>query len=280
MKLSIITVNKNNVLGLEKTMQSVMSQTFTDFEYIVIDGGSDDGSADIIKKYADKITYWVSEPDGGIYNGMNKGILVAHGEFCLFLNSGDWLIESATLQNVFEEIAGLPEAEGGGGVYYSDCISDDNSFRKSPDHITTADLVLVCNINHQNTIIRRSLFLEHGLYNENLTIAADREFWLKEKWIHGSEFIYIKTNIAIYDRMGITSRVNYAKQHDILLQNILGDLADPLIEWRNYRKTIYYEIIAYLGNTKILDFILRVYRYVAKRVNKFFSRSLHCTKES
>jgi glycosyltransferase involved in cell wall biosynthesis len=269
-------VNKNNAAGFEKTIQSVVAQTFTDFEFIVIDGGSDDGSVDIIKKYADKITYWVSEPDAGIYNGMNKGIRAAHGEFCLFLNSGDWLIEGATLRNVFEEIAGLPE----GGIYYSDCISDDNSFQKSTEHITTVDLVLVCNINHQNTIIRRFLFLQHGLYNENLTITADREFWLKEKWVHGSEFVYIKTNIAIYDRTGITSRVNYAKQHDIVLQNVFGDLASPLIEWRNYRKSIYYEIIAYFGNTKILDFILRVYRYIAKRVNKSFLRSSHCTKES
>ncbi|MDR1904338.1 MAG: glycosyltransferase, partial [Treponema sp.] len=74
MKLSIITINKNNAQGLERTIKSVAGQTFEDFEYIVIDGASDDGSVEIIKQYADKIHYWVSEPDTGIYNAMNKGI--------------------------------------------------------------------------------------------------------------------------------------------------------------------------------------------------------------
>jgi len=84
MKLSIITVNLNNAAGLQKTIESVITQTFTDYEYIIIDGGSTDGSVDVIKQHADKITYWVSEPDKGIYNAMNKGILQAKGEYCLF----------------------------------------------------------------------------------------------------------------------------------------------------------------------------------------------------
>ena len=91
-KLSIITINLNNAEGLRKTIPSVISQTYCDFEYIVIDGGSTDGSVDVIKKYADKLSYWVSEPDAGIYNAMNKGIRKAGGEYCQFLNSGDWLV--------------------------------------------------------------------------------------------------------------------------------------------------------------------------------------------
>ena len=84
LKLSIITINLNNAKGLQETIESVVYQTFTDFEYIVIDGGSNDGSVDIIKQYSDKITYWVSEPDTGIYNAMNKGILQSRAEYCLF----------------------------------------------------------------------------------------------------------------------------------------------------------------------------------------------------
>ncbi|MDR1222266.1 MAG: glycosyltransferase [Tannerella sp.] len=266
MKLSIITVNKNNAAGLEKTMQSVVTQTFIDFEYIVIDGGSDDGSTEIIKKYADKVTFWVSEPDSGIYNGMNKGIKQAHGDFCLFLNSGDWLIEAETLRNVFDEIAGLDEAD----VYYSDCITTDGSCLKKPDEcISTADLIVV-NINHQNSITRRFLFLEHGLYNESLTITADWEFWLKEKWQYDSKFRHIKTNISIYDNSGISSRIDYSNQSNIALYNVFSDLAEPLIEWRNYRKSIYYTIITELGNTKLLKFILRVYRFILRRAYKVF----------
>ena len=87
MKLSIITINLNNVIGLEKTITSVINQNFLDFEYIIIDGSSTDGSLEIIKKYAEKIAYCVSEPDKGIYNAMNKGLKKASGQYCLFLNS-------------------------------------------------------------------------------------------------------------------------------------------------------------------------------------------------
>lgn len=102
MKLSIITVNRNNTEGLRKTIESVVSQTYTDFEYIIIDGASTDGSVDIIKEYADRITYWVSEPDNGIYNAMNKGILKAKGEYLQFLNSGDWLVDEGVLQTMIK----------------------------------------------------------------------------------------------------------------------------------------------------------------------------------
>ena len=100
MLLSIITINKNNAAGLQKTIESVVSQTSDNFEYIIIDGASSDESTAVIKKYTEnslyskKISYWISEPDTGIYNAMNKGIEKAHGSYCLFLNSGDYLLSS------------------------------------------------------------------------------------------------------------------------------------------------------------------------------------------
>ena len=100
MKISIITVNYNDKDGLEKTIKSVLNQENTVFEYLVIDGNSADGSKDVIEKYKDKIDYWVSEPDSGIYNAMNKGILAATGDYLLFLNSGDWLYENDSIANV------------------------------------------------------------------------------------------------------------------------------------------------------------------------------------
>ena len=87
MKFSIITINYNNVEGLRNTIKSVVNQTYTDYEFIIIDGGSTDGSVEVIKEYANIITYWVSEPDKGIYNAMNKGIEVANGEYLNFMNS-------------------------------------------------------------------------------------------------------------------------------------------------------------------------------------------------
>ena len=89
MKLSIVTVNYNDAAGLERTIKSVLCQTFRDFEFIIIDGGSTDGSVDVIKRYEGRIDYWVSERDGGIYPGMNKGLRQARGEYVNFMNGGD-----------------------------------------------------------------------------------------------------------------------------------------------------------------------------------------------
>src|SRR4051812_43907208 len=98
--LSIITINLNDSKGLEKTIASVVNQTFSNYEFIVIDGGSSDGSCDVMEKYKDKIDYWKSEQDGGIYNAMNKGLHQASGSYCLFLNSGDFLQSPHSLKSI------------------------------------------------------------------------------------------------------------------------------------------------------------------------------------
>src|SRR5690606_105779 len=100
MKISIITINLNNRAGLKATMASVLEQTYAHVEYLVVDGGSTDGSVDVITSHADRLAYWVSEPDRGVYHAMNKGIERATGEYLLFLNSGDRLMEPETLTDV------------------------------------------------------------------------------------------------------------------------------------------------------------------------------------
>lgn len=101
-KLSIITVVFNGVNFIEKTILSVISQNFMDYEYIIVDAGSEDGTIEIIKKYQNKITLWLSEPDNGIYDAMNKGVNLSNGQFIQFLNAGDIFINSNTLNNVSE----------------------------------------------------------------------------------------------------------------------------------------------------------------------------------
>ena len=101
MKLSIITINYNNREGLKRTIESVVNQTFTDFEWILIDGGSTDGSKELIEQYSNRFSYWVSEPDNGIYNAMNKGLRAAKGDYLQFLNSGDRLYNAQSLASCF-----------------------------------------------------------------------------------------------------------------------------------------------------------------------------------
>jgi glycosyltransferase involved in cell wall biosynthesis len=171
MKLSIITINFNNKEGLQKTIESVVSQTFADSEYIIIDGGSTDGSVDIIRQYTDKITYWVSEPDAGIYNAMNKGIRQAKGDYCLFLNSGDWLIKNDSLQYVFDEM--FEEKD----IVYYDVLTEYGEYRYS-DKLTLYSFFSSAPIGHQSSFIKRSLFSRIGLYNEEWKIVSDWEFFL------------------------------------------------------------------------------------------------------
>lgn len=101
--ISVVTVSYNAVLTIEQTILSVINQTYPHIEYIIIDGGSTDGTVDIIKKYANRIAYWVSEPDKGIYDAMNKGIRTAKGEWINFMNAGDLFYSKDTLEKVFSK---------------------------------------------------------------------------------------------------------------------------------------------------------------------------------
>jgi glycosyltransferase involved in cell wall biosynthesis len=269
-KLSIITVNKNNAAGLEKTMQSVVMQTFTDFEYIIIDGGSDDGSIEVIKKYADKITYWVSEPDAGIYNGMNKGIKQARGDFCLFLNSGDWLIEAETLRNVFEEIAGLVEAD----VYYSDRVCSNGILDVYPENVMLKDLIGGWPISHQNSLIKMDLFLLHGFYHERYRLTSDWEFWLREMWMHKSTFVHIRAKIAIFDMSGVSRTSQEKPEYILMFNDLFGDLSDLIIDYRKFYNTTYYNIVHNYGVSRFLEFTLRVYFFIRRSLSGIIPRGL------
>ena len=224
--LSIITVNKNNAAGLKKTIQSVVCQTNSDFEYIIIDGASEDESVEIIKKYIGKINYWISEPDTGIYNAMNKGIRQAHGNYCLFLNSGDSLVSSETLDNIFKEINGK-QAD----IFYSDRINSDGNIAQYPGSLTIGDL-LGRKINHQNSLIRRALFFEHSFYNENFKICSDYEFFLHESYKYNSTFRHIKTKISIYEAGGLSAqnKDTHRAEDFVILKNVFQESANNIIE--------------------------------------------------
>jgi glycosyltransferase involved in cell wall biosynthesis len=203
MKLTIITINRNNAEGLRKTIESVVSQTCTNFEYIVIDGASTDNSVEVVKEYADKITYWVSEPDKGIYNAMNKGILKANGAYLLFLNSGDWLVDDKVLSDFYQ--SGFEE-----DVVSGNMLTDkdgDRSLRESVKKSElTFDLLYSDSLPHPATFIKRKLFFDYGLYNEKNRIVSDWEFFLIALVIYNCSYNHFDRIICVFDLTGLSSQ--------------------------------------------------------------------------
>lgn len=195
MKLSIITINFNNRDGLRNTIESVVNQAWRDFEYIVIDGGSTDGSVDVIKEYAGRIDYWVSEPDKGIYNAMNKGIDVAKGEYCIFMNSGDLFYSNVTLSQLDGLLDGIDV------VYGNTLESNGNIIRYKED--MTFKTLYYGSICHQSAIIKTQL-LRKFHYDESLKIVSDWKFFLQALICENSTYRGVDVFISIYDVTGLT----------------------------------------------------------------------------
>lgn len=199
MKLSIITVNYNNLEGLKKTLGSVCAQTFHDFEWIAIDGGSTDGSKQLLEQYDEHITYWVSEPDSGIYDAMNKGIAVAQGEYCQFLNSGDYYIDIDILARVFE-IPKLADVNYGNQWCANHGKVVERRTYPSP---MTLDYIFHSPLGHQATFFRTEAVKAHP-YREQYTISGDRALYL-ELYTAGYRFLHIPIPIVYFDTEGIGS---------------------------------------------------------------------------
>lgn len=200
-KISVITVNYNDVVGLKKTIESVINQTYNDFEFIIVDGGSTDGGKEIIEEHKEKIDYWFSEPDKGIYNAMNKGIKVAKGEFVIFMNSGDTFTNSEVLQQVERDL--VHEFD----IYYGDYNRvKTNSVRKKiyPKNLSFS-YFYTGSLSHQSTFIRRTLFDTIFLYNEEYKIASDWEFFVYAICYKNVPYKYLNMTISDFDFSGISS---------------------------------------------------------------------------
>lgn len=175
-KIAVITVNLNNLEGLKRTFESLDRQTSADFERIVIDGGSTDGSAEFIEREAGRLHYWVSEPDGGIYEGMNKGIAQAGADYVLFLNSGDRLAGDDVLARAN---AALGEAD----IYVGGVKRPGEAPRAARlrDAADVVDRLLFSAFPHQSVFLRRNLFERFGPYRTEYRITAD--------WCHNMEAV-------------------------------------------------------------------------------------------
>jgi glycosyltransferase involved in cell wall biosynthesis len=224
-KLSIITINRNNSRGLRTTVESVARQTFTDFEYIIIDGNSSDDSLDIIKEFVQKYFtaqsksvsleiknhlssgidgYWLSEPDSGIYNAMNKGIRKANGEYLLFLNSGDALYNQNTLRDVFNSNFNEDIVSGKAQIF-----SAETNKNKSYPGISKEDMslskLLETSLNHQATFVKRELFDKYGCYDETFSVVSDWVFILKTIIMNNATYNYLNMDIATIEPSGVST---------------------------------------------------------------------------
>ena len=195
MRFSIITINFNNKDGLKRTINSVLCQTCIDYEFIIIDGGSTDGSVEVIKENESQITYWVSEKDNGVYHAMNKGVAQAHGDYCIFMNSGDCFHSPDALSSVLN--------------YHEDIICGQVSTFPSGHHKPTISLVDLLRISlpHQAMFIKRELLIKHP-YDEEYKILSDWKFCIENLVIDNCSFRNIEVVIADYESGGISSNSN------------------------------------------------------------------------
>lgn len=248
-KLSIITVCYNNKMGLERTLTSIQKQTTKEFEYLVIDGASTDGSSELLDKYADIIDYKISEKDSGIYNAMNKAIKQAHGEYCLFLNSGDTLHDNNTIKAILPQL-GQADFMTGDTI----CILPQNKHTvwKAPTNLSTY-LMMIYSLSHQATFIKTSL-LKNRPYREDLKIVSDWEQMFYELIIKDRTYKKINLPVCNFEYGGVSSskpelreeerkkvlseHFSQRVQNDLIKPNLLVRIA-MLAEYKShYYKTL------------------------------------------
>lgn len=225
MLISIVTINYNDLSGLKKTMESVFEQSYQEIEYIVIDGGSTDGSTDYIKSQQASLNYWVSEKDSGIYNAMNKGIAKATGDYILFLNSGDWLagvdvLEAVNPSRFTEDLISCGLRVIGDDIDYAKVIPNKIGFA----YMFTSTLP------HQSTFIRRSLFKTVGNYDEKLKFVSDWKFFILSVCKFGASFKYIPITLSNYNLFGFSSLKENSKLMRMERKTVLMEEFEPFYD--------------------------------------------------
>lgn len=272
MKLSIITINYNNLEGLRKTIDSVVSQTWRDFEWIVVDGGSTDGSRELIEEYAAKgcFAWWCSEPDKGVYNAMNKGIKHAQGEYLNFMNSGDCFHESTTLEQVFVG------KEYGADVLYGDTsmVTSGGCKILSEKDKLTLSFFRWSTICHQSVFIRLEVARKNE-FDERYTIAADRKVWI-QCMLNNQSFEHLGLIVSNYDTTGISSvNLTRSKQE----HRAIWDELIPYSVSKDYEELDSYKKI-FINNPELLElYRLMHLRRLYKRMIHFCVRLIHVVEK-
>lgn len=256
-QLSIITINYNNKSGLQKTIDSVIQQTYTQYEWIIIDGDSTDGSKRLLTKYSNYFSHCISEKDKGIYDAMNKGIKIASGKYLLFLNSGDYLYENTTLEKVFSKNYDVDYINGNIVKVLNDKIVE-YDYGVHSENIICFDL-LKFGLNHQSTFINKKLFDKYGLYDDKLKLISDWKFFFHTMIFGQCSLKYINLNIAFFDISGRSNDKGNLSLHRKEKEEYLNSvLPSKIIE--DYKFTLCYNEVRKYKLSRILFSLL--YRIV------------------
>ncbi len=274
MILSIITINRNNAAGLEKTMRSVAAQTFADFEYIVVDGASTDESVKVIRSFeatfGDRLK-WISEPDKGIYNAMNKGIGLASGDYLQFLNSGDSLVSD----NVTMQMTEASKYNKFPPILYGNMLKDmpdgtvmrDKGF--SGRSVSLLDFY-TGSLNHPSSYIKRTLFEKYGCYDENLKIASDWKWFVQSVILGGEKPVYSNIDVTLFDMNGI-SETN-KKLDRVERKHVLNELIPSTIlaDYDQWSSSVFQmrRLKRHPWAYRLVRFLERILFTVEKRRNK------------
>lgn len=271
MKLSIITINYNNVDGLKRTLDSVASQTYRDIEHVIVDAASTDGSVDVIREYEQQLhrthstihLLWSSEKDKGIYNGMNCGIMKATGDYIQILNSGDILAAPDVTERMMNALYSLhhtPYTDNAPGIIYGNMIKYDYQSNKIIGKSGEVAYGLLNyytgTLNHDCCYIRRDLFVTYGLYDENLKIVSDWKWFLQVVGLGKVKPVYVDIDVTIFDASGISEtnlelRKKERRQvlEEVLPPAILADYdkyAFPMEQYNRLKKYHLWPIVYFM----------------------------------
>ena len=271
MILSIITINRNNAKGLEKTIQSVVNQSTKEFEYVVVDGASSDESVDVIKKYASQHQIvWVSERDNGIYNGMNKGIRMSSGEYIMILNSGDCLADNQVVERLLESI----KTDNYPSIYYGNIIKIWPDGRTLIDHQLGGKYTMFSfysgTLNPDGAMIQKRLFEQYGYFDEKMKICSDWA-WLMNVLVFKRETAkHCNINTIYFDMTGVSengdkSRMTIQRERRQVLEEVLPP--SVLADYDRYADDIrmMQRIRRHKGAFKLVNIIERVLFKMEKR---------------
>lgn len=255
-KVSIITASLNSKRYLENAIKSVSEQTYPNIEYIIIDGGSTDGSAEIFNKYRNRINRLLVEKDSGIFDAMNKGIGLASGEIIYFLNSDDRFYDNQVVEKVAEVFTKNKEIDFiYGNIVVFDPANRSSYIERYPGRISKW-LFIRKTIAHPASFFRSSCFQNAGCFDPRYKIAADYEWYLRAIFIKGLKAIHIEDNISIF-RLGGRS-TDEANRKPYLLE-------------RDSIQRKYFNALELL----YIGVLSRVKRLLGKRGNKFLHNLLY-----